>query len=55
MGRLKKDIKTKDKMIVLPRKKEKPETTKHGNSLRLVEMSDEELKRLRVDVYPYLM
>ena len=57
MGNLKKSVKTTNS------NHSKLETRKVGiavknksdNSLRLTEVSEEELKCLRIDVYPYLM
>lgn len=36
-------------------RKEDKTAKKKDNSLRLTEISDEELRQLRIDVYPYLM
>ncbi len=57
MGNLKKNTKmdNNDDSKLDNLKKEKVVKKKSDHSLRLVEVSDEELKRLRIDVYPYLM
>ncbi|CCZ37942.1 uncharacterized protein BN707_01834 [Bacteroides fragilis CAG:558] len=57
MGNVKKKIKAvnNDHSKLEVRKEENTVAKKTDHSLRLVEVSDEELKRLRIDVYPYLM
>lgn len=57
MGNLKKNTKTDNDVRSKSelQKGEKTAEKKKDNSLRLIEISDEELKRLRIDVYPYLM
>lgn len=56
MGNLKKQVKKGNDCTKLePRKDEKAEKKEANHSLRLVEVSDDELQRLRIDVYPYLM
>lgn len=57
MGNLKKSTKTtnSDHSKQELRKAGPTMKNKPDNSLRLTEVSEEELKRLRIDVYPYLM
>ena len=56
MGNVKKNMKTDrtDSLKLESRKKKEVVKKTADHSLRLVEGSDEELKRLRIDVYPYL-
>ena len=57
MGRLKKNIeKAKQKTASAPlQEDDTKQGKKKDNSLHLVEVSEQELLRWRVDVYPYLM
>ena len=57
MGNVKKNMKTDrtDSLKLESQKKKEAVKKTADHSLRLVEVSDEELKRLRIDVYPYLI